>query len=200
MAISGASELLTDRFSEQMANEANELVKMIERGGNRLKVLVDRLLDISRIDYDRLQLEVKVENLVDLIKECADDLALNIIERKILLNIDVPDELMLKFDKTRIEQVITNLISNAIKNTPPNGQIFINLETEDNWAVFSIRDTGVGLTEEEQEILFTRFGNIQGSGLGLYIAKRILDLHGGKIFVSSEGRHKGSTFTVKLPI
>ncbi len=212
MSISGASELLTKLHKEQIGNNAMDLVKMIERGGNRLKVLVDRLLDISRIDYDRLELDLKVDNLADIIRECSEDLALNIFERNLSLNLNIPQEMFLKLDKTRIEQVITNLISNAIKNSPPKSKIDVSLEKEENWAVLTIEDSGVGFTKEEMEVLFTRFGkiertgegleflNIQGSGLGLYIAKRILDLHGGKIFVKSEGRNKGSTFTIKLPI
>ncbi len=128
------------------------------------------------------------------------------------LNLKLPDRLYLDIDRIRIEQVRMNLISNAIKNTPPKGIITIEVGGEENWVVISVSDTGVGLTREEMEIIFLRFGkierygagleyiDIQGSGLGLFISKEIVDLHGGNIRAESEGRHQGSTFIVKLPI
>jgi len=133
-------------------------------------------------------------------------------EKKIALKLNILDNFILNIDKIRIEQVIMNLLSNAIKNTPPKGKIKVNLEKRDNWAIINIIDTGVGLTRDEMEILFTRFGKIErygneleyldirGSGLGLFISKEIVDLHGGNIRAESEGRNRGSTFTVKLPI
>jgi signal transduction histidine kinase len=105
-----------------------------------------------------------------------------------------------------------NLLSNAIKNTPPNGEIFVNLKKKERSAEFSIRDTGIGISKEEMNMLFTRFGklerygegyeyiDIQGSGLGLFISKEIIDSHEGEIRAESGGRNKGSTFIVKLPI
>ena len=112
----------------------------------------------------------------------------------------------------RIEQVITNLLSNAIKNTPPKGRVSIGLEKYGNWAIISVSDTGVGFTEDELKKIFTKFGkierhgegleyiNMEGSGLGLYITKQIVDLHGGKIWVESTGRNRGCIFKVRLPI
>ena len=109
-------------------------------------------------------------------------------------------------------QVITNLLSNAIKNSPPQGSISISLNEKGEWAEMVVSDNGIGLTEEEMEELFTRFGklerygpgfeyiDIQGSGLGLFITKEILTLHGGKIWAQSKGRHEGSTFIVRLPL
>jgi signal transduction histidine kinase len=109
----------------------------------------------------------------------------------------------------RIEQVITNLLTNAIKNTPKKGIIKINLEEKDDKVYFKIIDTGIGLTEKEMENLFLKFGkierygqkmdvDIEGSGLGLYISKEIIDMHGGQIWVESAGRGMGSTFYFKL--
>jgi len=132
--------------------------------------------------------------------------------RKIELILDIPDKLEASVDKIRIEQVVLNLLSNAIKNTPPSGKVEIKLSKKKSWAEFTISDTGIGLTREEMDRLFTRFGkierygegleyvDIQGSGLGLYISKEILDLHEGNIWAESEGRDKGCTFTIKLPI
>ena len=119
---------------------------------------------------------------------------------------------MLNVDKTRFEQVITNLFLNAIKNTPPNGNITILVKHKEEIVNISISDTGIGLTEDEIKRIFTKFGkierygkgleylDIQGSGLGLYITKEIIELHGGSISVESAGRKMGAKFTIDLPI
>ena len=132
--------------------------------------------------------------------------------RDITLNLEIPDNFYLDIDAMRINQVITNLLSNAIKNTPPQGIISITLQKDNNWAKIIISDTGVGLTKEEIGKIFTRFSKIErhdkgleyiditGSGLGLFISKEIIDLHGGKIWVESQGRGLGSNFIIELPI
>jgi signal transduction histidine kinase len=132
-------------------------------------------------------------------------------QRKLNLKLEIRDEIYIKIDKIRIEHVILNLLSNAIKNTPPNGNINIKLFKKQNWVEIAIIDSGIGLTREEMDRMFTQFGkierygeglefiDIQGSGLGLYISKEIIDLHKGQIIAESAGRNKGSTFRVKLP-
>ncbi len=127
------------------------------------------------------------------------------------INLTIPDRLITSFEPEQIHQVISNLINNAIKYTPPDGTIEIRSEILDHYIRVSIKDSGIGLTKEEKERLFTQFGKIErygqgldiisdGSGLGLYITKKIVELHGGKIWVESEGRNKGSTFYFTLPI
>ncbi len=133
-------------------------------------------------------------------------------KRKLVIDLDIPTNLYLEIDRMRIEQVINNLLSNAIKNTPPEGRITICLRENSDGVEFTVKDTGVGFTKKEMEILFTRFGkierygqglddtDIQGSGLGLFISRELVKLHGGVIQAESPGRNKGSTFTVKLPL
>ena len=104
-------------------------------------------------------------------------------------------------------------MSNSINNTPPQGKISISLQKDNSWVKITVVNTGVGLTKEEMAIIFTRFCKIErndevgleyiditGSGLGLFISKEIIDLHGGKIWVESQGRGLGSNFIIKLPI
>ena len=117
----------------------------------------------------------------------------------------------MSIDKIRFEQVFINLLSNAIKNTPKNGKIEINIESKNLVNEISISDTGVGLTKDEMSRLFSKFEkfermdenleylDIQGLGLGLYISKEIIDLHGGNIIVESEGRNNGAKFLIQLP-
>ncbi|MHA1932718.1 MAG: PAS domain-containing sensor histidine kinase [Promethearchaeota archaeon] len=212
VSVCGASELLLELFKNDLKTDAIELIEMIDKGGTRLKLLVDNLFDITRIEYNKFELEKDIINLSEIIKDCAQEMKYLIKSRKLKLIFDMPDILEIDIDKLRIEQVVLNLLSNAIKNTPPNGKIVMRLYKKEDWVEFSINDTGIGLTREEMDRLFTRFGkierygegleyiDIQGSGLGLYISKEIIDLHEGNIWVESAGRDKGSTFIIKLPI
>ena len=211
-SVCGGAEFLTTVYSDQIGGEELEILTIINKGGNRLKYLVENLIDISRMEYNKFKLKKQMSDLCELIKESSKDMKHDLKERKLTLNLKLPDRLYLDIDRIRIEQVIMNLISNAIKNTPPKGIITIEVVGEENWVVISVSDTGVGLTREEMEIIFLRFGkierygagleyiDIQGSGLGLFISKEIVDLHGGTIRAKSEGRHQGSTFIVKLPM
>ncbi|TFG23262.1 MAG: PAS domain S-box protein [Promethearchaeota archaeon] len=208
----GGVEYLLYSYSDKFEKEQIELLEMIQKGGKRLGKLVERLLDITRIEYDKLILNRQLTNLSEIIKETANDMKYLIKDRKINLNLVVPEDLFLEIDGMRMEQVITNLLSNALKNTPPNGRVSLGLEKYGNWAIISVSDTGVGFTEDEMKKIFTKFGkierqgegleyiNMEGSGLGLFITKQIVDLHGGKIWVESTGRNRGCIFKVRLPI
>ncbi|UCC20794.1 MAG: PAS domain S-box protein [Promethearchaeota archaeon] len=210
--VCGGAELFSHLYNAELNDEQIELINLIEKGGKRLKFLVDNLIDISRIEYNKFKLSKKQNDLSELIRESTSEMLHFAKERNLSLNIELVDEISLYIDRIRIEQVIMNLLSNAIKNTPPLGKIKIKVEETGNWAQITISDTGVGLTRDEMDILFTRFGkierygdgleyiNIQGSGLGLFISKEIIDLHNGNIRVESEGRGKGSSFIVKLPM
>ncbi|MFX1530044.1 MAG: PAS domain S-box protein [Promethearchaeota archaeon] len=211
-SVCGGTEFLTTVYNDQMGEEELEILTLIDKGGNRLKYLVDNLIDISRMEYDKFKLKKDMSNLCELINECAKEVEHLIKKRNLSIDLKLPNKLWLDIDRIRIEQVIMNLLSNAVKNTPPKGRIRIKVEGEENWVILSISDTGVGLTRDEMEIIFTRFGkierygeglefiDIQGSGLGLFISKEIVDLHGGYIRAESKGRDKGSTFVVKLPL
>jgi signal transduction histidine kinase len=131
--------------------------------------------------------------------------------REQTIELKVIEDIYTKFDKERIYEVVSNLLLNAVKYTPIGGKISINSEIQDNYYIISIKDNGIGLTKEEKKHLFTQFGKIErygqgwnvgieGTGLGLYISKELVELHGGKIWAESEGRNKGSTFYFSLPI
>jgi signal transduction histidine kinase len=154
-------------------------------------------------------LNLQKENVVEIVKNCVNDNRYLATKRNIIIELNLPDVISIEIDKMRIEQVITNLLSNAVKNTPKQGIIKIKLEEKGESVYFTINDSGIGLTEQEMGKLFTKFGkierygqkmdvDIEGSGLGLYISKEIIDLHGGHIWVESAGRNKGSTFCIKL--
>ena len=146
-----------------------------------------------------------------LIKFCINELYGLKELRNQTINLDIPETLETYFDKERIYVVIANLLINALKYTPPNGEITIGSEFKENSIIISIKDNGIGLTEPEKSQLFKPFGKIErygkgwdvdteGSGLGLYISKKIVEMHGGRIWVESDGKNKGSTFFFSLPI
>jgi PAS domain S-box-containing protein len=212
VSVSGGCELLLTIYGGKLNKDELEIVELIQKGGKRLKHLVDGLIDVSRVEYEKFKLTKESTDLSAIIREISNELMYSIRERNIVLNLALPDSFFIDIDKVRIEQVIMNLLSNAIKNTPPKGEIKINLKKIENSAELSIRDTGIGISQEEMNMLFTRFGklerygegyeyiDIQGTGLGLYISKEIVDSHNGEIRAESAGRNKGSTFIVKLPI
>jgi PAS domain S-box-containing protein len=209
--ISGA-ELLTTVYKDQIGKNALEIIEMIDKGGSRLKDLIEQLINVSRIEYRKMEIKKSRNDLCLLVRENIKDMKYILAKKQLTLKTQISDSILLEIDKNRIGEVITNLLSNAIKNTPPGGAITIIVTKENHWAKLKVRDTGVGLTEKEKQVLFTRFGkidryqegleyiDIKGSGLGLYISKQIIDQHGGEIWAESKGRNKGSTFIVKLPI
>jgi PAS domain S-box-containing protein len=212
MSISVSAELLLQLFKTQIGKDAIELLEIVDRNVKRLMSLIDNLLDTSKIEFSGVDLHIEQNNLSSIIKENVYDLFHFIKKRDLQLELNLPDEFPIKVDRIRIGQVITNLISNAIKNTPPKGKIMVELNKKDYFAEIIVKDTGVGFTKKELNQIFTRFGkierygkgleyiDIQGSGLGLFISKEIIELHSGEIFANSPGRDKGSIFTVKIPL
>lgn len=211
ISIKGFTELLLSLHSSKLDSDMTSILTEIKTGSTRLEKIINSLLDTSRIEEGKMVLNRSMEDLSFLIKFCVRDLEGLLHLRKLSLTVDIDDELMTIFDKERIYEVLSNLIINAIKYTPPMSKIEVNSEKKDDRIIISVKDSGIGITEEEKDQLFTQFGkierygkgwdiDIEGSGLGLYIAKGIIDLHGGEIWVESEGRNKGSTFYFSLPI
>ncbi|MFX0072110.1 MAG: PAS domain S-box protein, partial [Candidatus Hermodarchaeota archaeon] len=203
------SELLTTVYRDQLGKQAQEIIEMIYKSGLRLKSLVKNLLDISVIDYNHIELIRKRENLVELINGAIEELSFFTNNRGLTINSTLPKTIYFDIDKSRMEQAIINVLSNAIKNTPKNGEIFIRAVEYKEYIDIEVEDTGVGLTNKEKQRLFEKFGkierygkgldvDIEGSGLGLYITKHLINLHNGEILVESEGRNRGATFTIRL--
>ena len=211
ISLFSSSQHLLNSYKDEMSSDILKFIKIINRGSKRLKQLIDNLLDAYNIESKGLKLKIEKINLVKSIKNCANDLIFSLEERDLYLKEDLEDDFYIEVDKARIEQVILNILSNAIKNTPPKGIIYITLKHDKNYVDIIIEDTGIGLTEEEKQRLFKRFEKIErnsteynidteGSGLGLFISKEIVELHNGKILIESEGRNMGSKFIIHLPI
>lgn len=208
----GAYQLLDILYKDKFDPEQLELLEMAFSGTRRIRKLVDDLLDVSKMESKVFKLNKTKTNLGDLISNCVKEMRYFSNKRNHEIIIDLEPELYLNIDESRIELVLTNLISNAIKYTPSKGKINIKMISGDKFAQIIIKDTGVGLTKKEIEGLFKKFSRIASplkkdldidlgsTGLGLFISKEIIKLHGGEIWAESEGKGKGSTFTVKIPV
>ncbi|MFX0058007.1 MAG: PAS domain S-box protein [Candidatus Hodarchaeota archaeon] len=210
VSISSASQLLLDNSKEKIDNKTKTLLQIIYKGGERLELLIENLLDVSRIESRKLELKKEKNDIVKIILECIDELKYAAKARNLKITHELNGDFNIKIDSFRIRQVILNILWNAIKNTLPNGIISISLEIQKNFVDIKIKDTGVGFTQKEKTKIFEKFGKIErygkgmdidteGSGLGLYISKEIVIAHKGTIWVESKGRNKGSTFIVRLP-
>jgi len=212
LLITGGIEYLFESGLKNFDEKVVDILKTIERASSRLKKLIENLIEATKINHNKLRLNKKSTDLNHVVEECIEDLWHLVEKRNLNLKKNTLGKLNIKIDELRIKQVITNLLINAIKNTPPHGNITVSLERNNKFAKFIVKDTGIGLTQKEMSILFTQFGkierdeqnlefiDIQGSGLGLFISKAIVDMHGGQIRAESEGRNKGAKFFIKLPL
>ncbi len=183
----------------------------ITRGIKRLENLIQSIIKTSELSTGTIKLNKTYENLASLINLSVKDLEGFAKLRNHTITVDIHDYLMTKFEIEQIHQVLNNLIDNAIKYTPPNGKIEIKSQIKEKSYVISIKDNGIGFIQDEKSRIFKQFGKIEhfgkdldvyseGSGLGLYISKKIIELHDGSIWMESEGRNRGSSFYFSLPL
>ncbi len=210
-AIAGASELLLEDFVDELSGSQEEYISMISQGAFLLRRLIDDVLDHAKLDAKRLDLNPEPLDVMQLIRDIEILVAPLLNEKAIRWDLDVLDPLPLIFaDAVRIRQVLLNLLSNAIKFTPHGGQVSIRAWLEKSTGrkppllALSISDTGCGISPENQKLVFERFRQVggreaRGTGLGLPIAKRLVELHGGRITLRS-AVDQGSTFTFTIPL
>ena len=211
VSIKGFSDLLLELHRDKLDDYVIKTIKNIRMGCDRLESLVNDILKTAELKSGTIMLKKTKEDLALLIKICVSELEGLSELRNHTINIEIQDKIICTFEKVQMHEVIFNLLSNAIKFTPPNGKIKIKSEAENSLIVISIKDNGIGFSMEEKNRIFTQFGKIErygqgydimseGPGLGLYISKKIIEMHGGEIWLESEGRDKGSTFYFSLPM
>ncbi|MHA1677967.1 MAG: sensor histidine kinase, partial [Promethearchaeota archaeon] len=166
----------------------------------------------SRIETGSIFIEKKLINLTDLINQCINDYKFLLKNKKQEIFKDIPENVNIFADLFNINLLLSNLLSNAIKYTPEKGKITITVKEERNAVLISIKDTGIGLTDDQIKELFKPFSKLssnqvndkdfkfKSTGLGLFLSKEIVKLHNGEIWAESEGINRGSTFHVKLPL
>jgi CheY-like chemotaxis protein len=203
-SIKGFVELL-GRSPENMSERQQEFVDIILRSTDRLVELVNDLLDVARIEADRVEINRRPIDVGEAVREVVELMGPRIEEKSQQLGLYLAPTSPLAFaDPGRVRQIVANLLTNAHQYTPEGGRIHIGVEPERAWVQLVVADSGVGMTEEESELVFERFyragegGPRTGTGLGLSIVKSLVEMHDGQIQVESEpGR--GTTFRVLLP-
>jgi len=196
------------RLHEPSNPQNRKSIEIIERQTCQITRLVDDLLDISRISHDKLELRTEPTELASVVQSAVET-ARPIIQRQGHdLTIRLPDaSVLLKADPVRLGQVFANLLNNAAKFTPPGGRIEISAEAQADEIVVAVRDSGIGIPLGERSRIFEIFaqggrceaGTPCGLGIGLALARRLVEMHGGSIDVTSEGVGRGSEFKVRLP-
>jgi len=207
-AIIGFSEVLGERMFGELNEKQAEYTEDILSSGRHLLSLINDILDLSKIEAGRMELELMkfdlpsaVENALILVRERATRHGIK-LERAI-------DERLGDFtgDERKVKQILVNLLSNSVKFTPEGGKIHVNASLNNGSVIISIADTGIGIAKEDQEAIFEEFRQVgsnyaqkrEGTGLGLTLTRKFVEMHGGKIWVESE-LGKGATFTFTLPI
>jgi signal transduction histidine kinase len=206
-AVIGFSEVLLQRMFGELNDKQDEYLKDIYASGQHLLSLINDILDLSKIEAGRMELAPApfhlpnaLENAVTLVKERAG-------RRGIALALDVDPALgEIVGDERKIKQVLLNLLSNAVKFTPEGGRISLKAAPRDGAVEISVADTGIGIAPEDQAAIFEEFRQVgsderkrEGTGLGLTLAKKFVELHGGRLWVESEPGH-GSIFSFTLPV
>jgi signal transduction histidine kinase len=206
--ILGLSEIIRQKVN----TEDREYINVIIRNARRLQRLTEEILDVAKIESQSLKLKKDEFNLNDVIVNCINDITTNRQfsnndkekKQKILYE---PNDILLKADRERVSQVISNLLSNAAKFTP-EGTISIvsdlngNQDNKNNEAIINVKDNGQGIDPDMLPKLFSKFAtkSYSGTGLGLYISKNIVEAHGGRIWAQNNSDGKGATFSFSLPI
>jgi signal transduction histidine kinase len=206
-AIIGFSEVLGERMFGELNEKQAEYTEDILSSGRHLLSLINEILDLSKVEAGRMELEVATFDLPLAIENARTFVRERAVKHGINLDVTV-DERLGDFvgDERKIKQILLNLLSNAVKFTAEGGRIGINARQTDGCVEISISDTGIGIAPEDQATIFEEFrqggGDYahkkEGTGLGLTLAKKFVELHGGRIWVESEVG-KGSTFTFSLP-
>lgn len=197
------AQLALRQLPEGERGAAKQALQMIARQIDRLVKLVGDLLDISALEQGRLALDLSEFDVARLLREPIERLGPLPTELSVL--IDAPEALTVTADRDRIDQVITNLVANAIRYSPSGGRIVVAARSEGTETHLSVSDQGLGVAKDKQALIFERFGRAHGSsygglGLGLSIAKGIVEQHHGRIWIESDpDQGPGSMFHVLLP-
>jgi PAS domain S-box-containing protein len=205
-SILGYLELVLEGEAGEISDDQAHFLAIIERNAQRLLRLVGDLLFVAQIEAGRLAIERGPCDVAQLASDCVEAARPRAVEKQIDLTLRAALNVELVGDRTRMAQLLDNLISNAIKFTSEGGRVEIRLQTDGRSVLIEVSDTGMGIAPEDQERLFERFFRtaeatrraIQGTGLGLAITKAIAEAHGGSIGVRSEVG-VGTTFVVELP-
>src|SRR5678816_3948891 len=203
-AVIGFVDLLSEESSGPLTDRQRRFLGHVRTAGKHLLRIVENILDYSRLEAGRLQLEFQDFEARPVVQEVVAGISQIDREKPVTLTVDVPTGFIVRADRQRFQQILYNLASNALKFTPRGGEVTISAKRDDSFAYISVRDTGVGIAPDQLEPVFEEFHQArssernQGAGLGLAITQRLVQAHGGSITVES-AVGQGSCFTFSLP-
>lgn len=206
--ILSSSQLLLNELTAQEDQYLREYVQIIERHAKSMSKLLNDLLDTSRMSRKQMQLDKKMVDVKAAVGHAVESVRPIITQHQQALVISLPRHpVFIEADPVRLEQIIVNLLTNAAKYTHRGGRVEISLTVNNGWAQITVKDNGIGIEPEKIKQIFKLFNTshdlpfvAMGSlGIGMNITKHLMAMHGGKIQVTSKGKNKGSTFTVKFP-
>ena len=207
-SIIGFSELLKKKNFGELNEIQEKYIDNILLSGKNLLMIINDILDLSTMESDKIDLSIEKMSIADVLNESIDIIKDIALQKKIPVITEIdPGSDVIEADRNRIKQVLFNILSNALKFSKPQGSVTITVRKEGDMAQVSVSDTGIGIKEEDIGKLFKEFEQIDkgasrqygGTGLGLVISKKLLELHGGRIWVKSK-YGEGSTFSFSLPL
>jgi len=200
-------QLLPILEKDEKDEKKKEIISVLRRNVGYMRNLVTKTIELAKLNSPNTNFNFQQVNMAQLVENVIEANKLLITDHNVTIENNLTNDITLFADSLRIEELLNNLFNNAIKYTEQKGNIIIDAKKEDNSILFSIKDDGIGMSTEQMENIFNEFykadvsrHNFESSGLGMTISKRIVEKHGGKIWVQSKGLGKGSTFFFTLPI
>jgi signal transduction histidine kinase/DNA-binding response OmpR family regulator len=206
-AVIGFSEVLLERMFGDLNDRQEEYLRDIRDSGRHLLELLNDILDLSKVEAGSMQLERSTFSVSDVLESCLSQIRASAAQKGIVLRRDIAGNVgLLETDELRFKQVMLNLLSNAVKFTPDGGAVSVRMATDDTVLTVTVTDTGIGIASEDRDRIFESFqqggrgpAQQEGTGLGLTLSKRIVELFGGEMWLDSEVG-VGSTFGFTVPI
>jgi len=210
-AIIGFSEILSYKMVGSLTEKQEQYIGNILVSGRHLLQLINDILDLSKVEAGKMELDLRRIALNDFLENCL----IMIREKALIHHLSIHfsispelEDLIIWADERKLRQILYNLLSNAAKFTPDGGSITLSGKKDDEYLTIAVADTGIGIKPEDKDRIFGKFEQVdsslsreqQGTGLGLALTKRLAELHGGRIWVESEGEDKGSTFYFSISL
>ena len=209
-SISGFSEALQEKYFGKLNKKQADYVKYIQDNSQHMLSLINQIVDLEKMETGKTEIEISNVRIKKLLENSLSMIEDKAADQHIILDCQLApeiDELEIHADEPKLQQVVINLLSNAVMFTPDGGRIIVRAKVADKQLIVEVEDTGVGIAPENQEKVFEDFFQVKsdikdktpGLGLGLGLSRRLVEMHGGKIWVESEGEGKGSRFIFTIP-
>jgi len=209
-AIIGFSDILHQKYFGELNEKQWQYVSYILESGNHLLNLINDILDLSKIESGKIELELSEVDVPELVEDSQVMVREKCLKHGIQIETFLPESeaVIIRADERKLKQVMFNLLSNAAKFTPDGGRITVTVRKEGEELLISVADTGIGIAPDQQDRIFGEFYQVKGgpsaktpgTGLGLSLVKRLVEKHGGRVWVESEGVGRGSKFSFTIPL